>query len=339
MEARQKTLFPAAAFLLWLSTALLLSACSKEQPLSIVPKTVDQDASLPAISVNGALLHAEAFGPPDSSLVIVLHGGPGNDYREDLNCKDLAGKGYRVVFYDQRGSGLSQRFPRRFYEDLGVHCIDLMLEDLRAVISYYRKSENQKVFLVGKSWGAILASAYAGKYPDMINGLAVLEPGGLIWSDIKEYVSKSHSFNIWSEALNDKAYIDQFIAGKEDQHELMDYKLAMQADNNEITGEDMTASGSFWRFGAVVSSSLFEIGKKYEPDFSAGLKKFTIPVLFCYSEKNRAYGESWAQKIAGAYASVQLVKIQGVGHTGMLANTEAWQKITLPALLDYLHSR
>ena len=111
--------------------------------------------SLPAITVNGAMLHSEAFGPPDSTMVVCIHGGPGADYRYMLNAQDLADAGYRVVFYDQRGSGLSQRFPRKSYTDLGVGAVDLMYDELSGVIAHYRTHPDQKVFLLGHSWGAI----------------------------------------------------------------------------------------------------------------------------------------------------------------------------------------
>ena len=103
--------------------ALLLFSCTKErlinEPGNLVPRTVDQDPSLPSITVNGAMLHSEAFGHPDSTMIVCIHGGPGGDYRYLLNCKDLADYGYRVVFYDQRGSGLSQRFPKEFIYHIG----------------------------------------------------------------------------------------------------------------------------------------------------------------------------------------------------------------------------
>lgn len=90
---------------------VLLSACKKmDEPGSLVPKTADQDPRLPSINVNDRVLHSEAFGHPDSTLIICIHGGPGTDYRYMLRTKDLVNYGYRMVFYDQVGSGLSQRF-------------------------------------------------------------------------------------------------------------------------------------------------------------------------------------------------------------------------------------
>ncbi len=69
-------------------------------PKFVVPATVVADASLPAIEINGVRLHAEVFGREGAPVVIVLHGGPGNDYRYLLPLQALADR-YRVVFYDQ----------------------------------------------------------------------------------------------------------------------------------------------------------------------------------------------------------------------------------------------
>jgi len=67
-------------------------------PGNLVPKTVTEDLTLPAIEINGAHLHAQAFGDPRAPTVMVLHGGPGSDYRNLLSLQALADDGYRVVF-------------------------------------------------------------------------------------------------------------------------------------------------------------------------------------------------------------------------------------------------
>jgi len=274
------------------------------EPGNLVPKTADQDPGVPSIIVNGVVLHSEAFGHPDSTMVVCIHGGPGGDYRYMLNGKDLVNYGYRVVFYDQIGSGLSERFPKSSYTSLGRESLDLIYDELSGVIAHYRTHPNQKVFLLGHSWGAILATAYVGKYPNAVQGLAIQEPGGLKWDDIMEFVNKSRSFNIWSELLNDVTYLDQFITGEEDEHEILDYKVSMLASKNDITGDNDTEPGSFWRLGAVISTGLFEIGREYKPDFSEGIHNFDIPVLFFYSENNKAYPDNLPVKKQTALATL-----------------------------------
>lgn len=329
--------------------SVLAFSCSKEnyidEPGNLVPKTVDQNAALPSIFVNGAQLHSQAFGPEDGTLIICIHGGPGADYRYMLNCKTLATKGYRVVFYDQRGAGLSQRFPRNWYLSQGNDAMDkIFYDELKGVIAHYRTSVSQKVILLGQSWGAMLATAYAGKYPNEINGLIVAEPGGLQWDDVLDYVDKSRSFGLWGETLNDATFIDQFITGNENEHEILDYKLSVLAATNRIVGDmgvklGVNAPADVQsRSGAVVSAASFEIGQELKPDFSAGISNFPVKTLFIYSSNNKAYPDSWAEKISSAYVKKEIFKAQGVGHSGMLDQIDFWTATMEPRIISYLQS-
>ena len=308
------------------------------EPGNLVPLTVDQDPNLPSIIVNGAKLHSEAFGHPDSTIIVAIHGGPGGDYRYMLNCKDFANYGYRVVFYDQRGSGLSQRFSKESYTSLGKGALDLIYDELSGVIAHYRTHQGQKVFLLGHSWGAMLATAYAGKYPDTIQGLSIQEPGGLKWDDIMTFISNSQSFSLFGELSSDATYQDQFMTGKANQHEIVDYKFAMLASKNDITGDDDTEAGSFWRLGYIMRSGLLEIGTKYQPDFSEGIDNFNIPILFFYSELDKAYPENWAIKITSVFNQVEAHKVPGVGHKGIISDQKAWRETTLPKMVSYFNS-
>lgn len=281
-----------------------------EEPGLLVPKTVDQDGSLPQISVNGTNLHAETYGNAADPMMVVLHGGPGGDYRSMLNCKAFANQGYFVIFYDQRGSGLSRRHPKKIYD------MDLMIEDLSAVLHHYRHSDDQKVFLLGHSWGAMLATAYIDRYPSMIAGAILSEPGGFNWKDTKDYILRTRETNLLSEDLNDVFYYDQIFTGKEDEHEILDYKFALMTAHDHADGNAIGNAGPtpFWRSGAIVQKGLFETADEDGFDFTKNLNQFTTPVLFLYSELNSAYGLTHAQNISSAYPNVQLTLIHGSGH-------------------------
>ena len=313
-----------------------LGACTKQRQINeegnLVPKTVEFDPTVPSISVNGTKLHSEAFGNPADPLVIVLHGGPGGDYRHLLNCKAFTNNNYYVVFYDQRGSGLSKRHPKSIYS------LQVMLDDLSAVIAHYRTEPDQKVFLLGQSWGAMLATAFMNKYPTAINGAILAEPGGLKWSDIMDYVSRSRDFGFASEASSDAVYLDQFITGKKDQHAVLDYKLMVWASTENYKNSPLGNEGSLpvWRNGAVINAALFEIGEKEKPDFTTNLSQYNTRVLFVYSERNKAYGLAYAQKVSSAFRNVQLFKVNGAGHDMMTFPT-GWNNF-YPVALNYLNS-
>ena len=316
-------------------TSLIFLQCTKGRTIEeagfLVPKTADQDPSVPAITVNGARLHSEAFGHPDSALLIVLHGGPGADYRYLLRCKEFANQGYRVVFYDQRGSGLSQRFPKSSYSSIQV-----MYDELKGVIAYYRKSPNQEVFLLGHSWGAMLATGFINEYPTAINGAILGEPGGLKWSDVRDYFSRLFAYKLTGETLNDVTFQDQFITGNADEHAILDYKYALLAGAEQTSESPIGNEGKLlsWRAGAVINGALQELGERTNINFTTNLSQYKTKVLFIYSENNKAYGMAHAQRVSAAYPSVQLFKCNGAGHD-MLSFTTGWNNC-FPVMLAYL---
>ncbi|WP_333696513.1 alpha/beta hydrolase [Flavobacterium sp.] len=335
-------------FLLFFLIFFMVS-CEEENYINqsgkLVPKTVTEDTSLPSITINGAKLHSQAFGPVEGILVVCIHGGPGDNYKYLMNCKSLADKGFRVVFYDQIGSGLSQRFPKHWYMDKGDNAIEtIFYEELKEIINYYKSSDNQKVVLLTHSWGSILATGFIGKFPNEIDGLILAEPGGLKWNDIKQYVENSQSIKLWSEAFNDATYLDQFISGKENDHNILDYKYSLLQTSNTITGDvpaTLGINGSFYpsrRQGAVISNAMFEIGQNLNPDFTIGINQFQQKVLFFYSSNNGAYPTSWAERISAPFVNKELIKVDDVGHSGMFDQLTIWNTITEPKILDYLES-
>lgn len=319
-----------------LAAALLsiagLWGCKKElnlkEPGNLVPKTVDQDPSLPSITVNGTQLHAETFGNPTDPMVIYLHGGPGADYRSGLNLQSLAANRYFVVLFDQRGSGLSKRHAYDSYS------LQTMLDDVTAVIEHYRRSPVQKVFLFGYSWGAMLATAYANDYPTAVNGLILAEPGGFTQTDLNGYATRSHRIKLFDEATNDAFYHDQFLSGDKTDHEALDYKLALTAASAyaKNNAEGIEGSVPFWRYGAVVMKWSVNKGKTDGFDFKNKLAKFTTKVLFLYSQNNRAYGEAYAKGLATAFPNAQVAQVANTGHEMICFGWPQMQPLVLPYL-------
>ncbi len=294
--------------------AATFSACDILEPEEhgqLVPLTVDEDPSLPSIEVNGTLLHSESFGDPNDPMIVVLHGGPGGDYRSMLKCAAFADDGFFVVFYDQRGAGLSKRHDREMYETQGNA---LFIDDLSGVIGHYR-SPGQKVTLLGLSWGAMLATAYVNEHPEDISGVILAEPGGFTWSDTEAYIKRWQTIDPFEETVNDRVFLDQFITGSD--HEKLDYKAAIQGAAEYAKGNKLGIEGPapFWRMGAVSAASLYTYARDHSFDFTTRLQQYDKPVLFAYSELNQAYGKSHAEHVSSAYPRVQLAEIRGTGHS------------------------
>ena len=295
---------------------LLFSSCQLEdfaKPGALVPLTVDQDASLPSLAINGTLLHVESYGKSENPLLILIHGGPGGDYRSLLNAKAFADQGFRVIFYDQRGSGLSKREDKSRYQGEGT--IGVFLNDLDALIKHFRVNDTQRVFLMGHSWGAMLAAGYINQHPGMISGAILAEPGGLTWPQTNEYLSRSNKIRFFSEALNNSVFPEQIIAGRSE-HEVLDYKASFFSNYENAPGNVVGNPGEYpsWRSGAVAFKYMIEHADKYSFDFTTNLSHYHPEILFMYSENNKAYGLEWAEKVSAPFSNVKIQKVNNSGH-------------------------
>jgi pimeloyl-ACP methyl ester carboxylesterase len=106
------------------------------------------------------LLDAAAFGDKGPEIV-VLHGGPGAAGSADPLAKGLSDE-FTVVAPRQRRSG---------DQPLSVSS---HIEDLKTFID---QKYSSKPALIGESWGAMLALAFASRYPANVSCLALIGCG------------------------------------------------------------------------------------------------------------------------------------------------------------------
>ncbi len=135
-----------------------------------LPRTVQFDTSLPYTDINGYKYHMEVFGSFKSPTVIMVHGGPGQGYSYMTGLKDLS-KNYQVVFYDQRGAGLSPRVAKN------TITIQQNIEDLDSIVDHF--ANGKQVKLIGHSWGGALVIGYLSKHPEKVSQAVVIEPAFL----------------------------------------------------------------------------------------------------------------------------------------------------------------
>lgn len=115
------------------------------------------------VEVDGFKVVAYSFGN-GKETVFCLNGGPGLpcDYLRDAHSC-LVDQGYRVVAFDQLGTGSSDRPTEE-----GLWTIDRYVEETETV----RKALGLgKVHLLGHSWGGWLAIDYALKYKENLKTL------------------------------------------------------------------------------------------------------------------------------------------------------------------------
>jgi pimeloyl-ACP methyl ester carboxylesterase len=125
--------------------------------------------------IDGANLYLLIRGAEQAAPVILwLHGGPGGAERPLFRYfnSDLE-KRFVVVYWDQRGAG------RSFEPKADPHRLTITqhLADLDAVVDHLRQSLGQdKVVLVGHSWGAALGLLYAHMHPEKVSAFIAVNP-------------------------------------------------------------------------------------------------------------------------------------------------------------------
>ncbi|WP_428262495.1 alpha/beta fold hydrolase [Haliangium sp.] len=279
----------------------------------LVPPTVTEDPSLPALDLNGTRFRFETAGDPADPVILFLHGGPGGNYESFRAYLDLADDGYYVVLWDQRGAGLSQRHD---CDDVGV---DQYLSDIEAMADYLTAENDNPLFLVGHSWGAMYATMYIDAHPDRVRSAVLSEPGGFTRKEVDDYFSDYLEIDVLDEGLNDVLWRQQFLTA--DDHARADYLLiASSYDAPNRVGLDRDHPEPEVRLGGVVSTCLPTSVDDF--DWTTNLDQFPGQVLFLQSELNQVLTSERWQRIAGHYPDFEMVMLSGVGHDLMYQRSD-----------------
>lgn len=148
-----------------LTLSLLVASCASTQATEAPPSgPIQQSEYLP---VDGAQLFLQTRGEHRHAPILLwLHGGPGGAERPLFRYfNGELERHFVVVYWDQRGAG------RSFDSDADPHQLTLArhLADLDAVVDHLRQTLGQnKIILVGHSWGSALGLLYAQQHPDKV---------------------------------------------------------------------------------------------------------------------------------------------------------------------------
>ncbi|TVY78395.1 L-amino acid amidase [Lachnellula suecica] len=105
-----------------------------------------------------------SLGDTTSPALIGLHGGPGAGHEYLVPLADLYSPyGIPTVLYDQIGCGRSTHL-REKAGDAQFWSFDLFIAELDNLIDYLGLRE-RGFFLLGQSWGGVLAAVYASRRP------------------------------------------------------------------------------------------------------------------------------------------------------------------------------
>jgi proline iminopeptidase len=113
---------------------------------------------------DGHDIYVETIGRADGIPAVYLHGGPGSGCQPD-HRRLFDPERFHAVLFDQRGAGRSRPKGR-----LEHNTLPDLIADTEAI---REKFGIARWMVVGGSWGATLALAYAQAHPDRVSGIVL----------------------------------------------------------------------------------------------------------------------------------------------------------------------
>lgn len=258
------------------------------------------------LPTNGITLHVAQAGPAGGPPVILLHGFPEYWGGWARQIPALAEAGYRVWAPDQRGYNLSSK-------PAGVRAYDID-ELARDVLGLIDATGQDKVLLVGHDWGAAVAWWMAGKYPDRLHKLAILNVPHLavmfrtVWRSWAQMRRSWYIFffqipglpeaslrrNNWSNAIR---------------------SLKGSSRRGTFTPEDSEQYRAAWsQPGAITGMVNWYRAAVRSQRKLAGLGRIRVPTLMIWGAKDIALGREMAQPSIDLCDDGRLVFVEEAGH-------------------------
>jgi proline iminopeptidase len=266
------------------------------------------------------------FESGSGRLALVVHGGPGFPPTGSYPGLDLV-DGFRFVYYHQRGCGESTRpFDRleggtfekleALEGSLGLGAQIGDIERIRRILG------EEKLVIVGHSFGALIASLYAAEFPERVAALVLVAPATMVKAPgehadliatIRERLPETRrsAFDDWLDryrnwgGLLERSEAELAALAREIGPF---WREAVAANGVTMAAEEMAIdnNGGWMPFATFLSTGL-------RHDYSPALRAVAAPVLVAHGEKD-LQSEAASREYVGYFPSAEFAVVAGAGH-------------------------
>jgi len=225
---------------------------------------------------------------------LVVHGGPGRPHLKPWAGLEALKNSYRFIYYDQRGCGRSTRPINRlespnYYQNvllldktlgLGAQIADM--ERIRRICS------EEKLILIGHSFGGFLAALYAAEFPEHVAAMILIAPAdvlvapsesGGLFNEVRTHLPKDQlgDYGGWLQR-----YFDFGTLFSKSEADLVALNDEFDRYYRMVTSTKFPEQGEIggWASYAVY----FSMGQKH--DYRQVLKNVSLPVLVIHGAKD-----------------------------------------------------
>jgi proline iminopeptidase len=281
-----------------------------------------QDGSL---SRDGVQLFYRTSGT--GTPVVLLSGGPGFTVDYMIPVGEFLPASYRRIFYEQRGTSRSRLTMTP--ENMTLQHVVADLEALRIHL------KQERIFLVGHSWGGMLAMAYAAAHPDRVDRMILIGPGGPTLEFV-QWFNDNIRMRLRPEDLEAERYWNDAPKRGVDIDKAALESIRAITPGYFFDRQKGLAFGSTLTDGTItarVNELLFaDMAKSY--DSRPGLARLDRPVLIVQGHQD-PIGDKTAEDIHRAIKSSVLQYINQCGHMPWVEQPDQFRRI----LAEFLESK
>ena len=249
------------------------------------------------VTCNGMNFHYLDWGNEGAPVMLLLHGLRGHCHSWDDVAARFCGD-YRVLALDQRGRGETDWAPRgdystdAFVADLEEFCYTLGIE---------------KFTLIGHSMGGRNSMAFAGRNPDMLEKLVIVDIGPEIdpvgsARITRELVEVSLEFDSFEDALRHVMSQNRFAS-----ESVMRRRLTHQT-------RELPNGKIGWSYDPEIREQRRNGTGAPPPDLWEPLSKITCPTLIVRGSETDTISLSVAERMVETLANGKLVHVDNAAH-------------------------
>jgi proline iminopeptidase len=291
------------------------SLTAPDQPVDGKKWLVEKDIDLAHFSVG------------EGRNVLIIHGGPGQPFRQPMAGLESLTSEFRFHYYDQRGCGDSTRPIDRFESEnlyqnmktldqslgLGAQIADI--ERIRQILG------DEKLILIGHSWGGFLASLYAAEFPERVEALILVSPANTLVMPQPDAESDLFAAVRVKLPADEQAEFDKFMQDYFDFNTLFQKSDADLVTMNERFGKyylrimDVDTTTQWPEQGKpggwMVWAGYISMGQRH--DYRAALAEVTVPVLVIHGAED-LQSEAATRLYVDAFPNAEFEVIENAGH-------------------------
>lgn len=259
------------------------------------------------VQANGIRVSVDTDG--SGPAVVLIHGLSEDRTLWDDQIDDLA-RDYKVIAYDVRGHGRSEK-PHTDYS------LDLLVEDLRALLEALGETQ---ATLVGFSLGGMISQAFTLAHPEMVKAMVLVDTvarfpnGGAMFAE-RSKTAELQGMAPLVDGMLSRWFTPEYIAKNPER---------MASFRNKVLANDPIAFAATCR--VAVGFDLLD-----------RLSEIKAPTLLLYGEHDLATPVALGKEIQSRIKGAELKIIEGAAHTGPVERPETFNRLLLE-FLDKVHA-